>query len=138
MPGEGIDEEAVLLLRSRSNVVDDKRRSIGGFAVAHDHNMRKTTGDRTGHEVAGLVVGRFLRHRKRPPLPLEEALQVRNAPIVDVAVRRLESPVLRIRVEVRLHVLMDELLQVAALRIAHRTDTTSTQTPCSRGTSPFG
>ena len=122
MPSEWIGEEAVLLLCSGPDVVDDERRSVGGFAVAHDHDVRKTTGDRTGHEIAGLVVGGFLRHRKRPPLPFEEALQVRNAPMVDVAVGRLESPVLRIRIEVRLHVFVDELLQIAPLRIAHRTD----------------
>ena len=122
MPSEWIGEEAVLLLCSGPDVVDDERRSVGGFAVAHDHDVREATGDRTGHEIAGLVVGDFLRHRKRPPLPLEEALQVRNAPVVDVAVGRLESPVLWIRIEVRLHVFVDELLQIAPLRIAHRTD----------------
>ena len=122
MPGEEIGEEAVLLLRTGPDIVNDERRSVSGFAVAHDHDVRKTAGDRTGHEVAGLVVGRILLHRKRPPLPLEEALQVRNAPVVDVAVGRLESPVLRVGVEVSLHVLVDEPLQIAPLRIAHRPD----------------
>ena len=122
MPGEGIGEEAVLLLRTGSDVVDDERRSVSRLAIAHDHDMRKASRDQAGHEVSGLVVGRLLRHRKRPALALEEALQVRNAPMVDVAVGRLESPVLRVGVEVSLHVLVDEPLQIAPLRIAHRTD----------------
>ena len=102
--------------------MDDERGSISRLAVAHDHDMRKASRDQAGHEVSGLVVGRLLRHRKRPALALEEALQVRNAPVVDVSVRRLEAPVLRIGIEVRLHVFVDELLQIAPLRIAHRTD----------------
>ena len=40
MPGEGIGEEAVLLLRTGSDVVDDERGSISRLAVAHDHDMR--------------------------------------------------------------------------------------------------
>ncbi len=40
MPGEGIDEEAVLLLRTGPDVVNNERRSVGGFAIAHNHDVR--------------------------------------------------------------------------------------------------
>ena len=92
MTGQGIGKKNVFLLRARADVVDGKRDARRRFPVADDHYVRQLPANHDRHNVARLVVRRILGHGQRIPFPLEIALQVRNAPVVDVRVRRFESP----------------------------------------------
>ena len=92
--GQGIGKKNVFLLCARADVVDGKRNARRRLPVADNHYVRKLSADHCRHDIAGLVVRRIPGHGQRIPFPLEIALQVRNAPVVDVRVRSLESPYL--------------------------------------------
>ena len=115
MTGKGVGEEGVFLPGAPSDVMDDEGCSVGGPLVADDHDMGKMRGDGAGDEVSGFVVVRLLRDREAKSAALEKFFEVGDAAVVNILVGALEPPDFGISGKVRLHVPVDQNLQVEAV-----------------------
>lgn len=112
VPGERELEEAILELRTSSDVVDDPGnfRSIGR---GDDHgDVRQFARDGAGDEVSRQVVCRVLRDGQASASTLEESLKIRHATVVDVFIGGRQAPYLWIDRKAPFHILMNELLEI--------------------------
>lgn len=119
MSGENEVFEPVLLPRAVADIVDDEGEPFRIFLIRDDHDVREVRRHGAGNDVAGEET--FV-HWKTGVLSFEKRHEVRDAAVVDVLIRTLESPVLRIASEISFHVLMDESLKILSEAIAKRTD----------------
>ncbi len=93
MPGERESKEAVLLLGSGSNVVDNERDAFAGFFIAHNHDVRSAS-HRAGNDIAGEIIFWVFAENNGITASFEVGLKVGNATVVNVAIRPLEPPYL--------------------------------------------
>lgn len=120
MPGQGEITEAVLLAGAAADVVDDEGETGGVLFRGDDHDVREVGRDGAGEYVPREVA--LFRKGDSGVFPFEKGNQVRDAAVVDVFVRAGEAPVLRVFRKIRLHVLMNEFLEILSEGIPQCTD----------------
>jgi len=115
-------EKNVFHPRPGSDVVNDHvAAGPGRFLVDYDSDVGDSAAEIPGHQIAGAVSIRIGQKRQALSPVAEEDHQVYDAPMIDVGVGsvsipRSGSPVVRIGVAVRQHVLVDLFLQINPYR----------------------
>ena len=117
MAGDRPGENSVFLLRAASDIVD-QQRALALLAVRDNPAMGQLAADDAGDDIAGQIGLRFLRKGLLRPVAFEECPHVRNAAVIDIAIRFTESPDLGIGGKGLFHIQMDQLLQVKVQPVA--------------------
>jgi hypothetical protein len=115
-------EQTVLLLCAPAYVVNYQRHAVTRLPVADDHNMRPIPANRAGGDITRKVILFPPAHGERVAPSLEVPSQVWNATVVYIAVGLAQSPYSGILRERRLHILMNQFLQIHAEGVPQSTD----------------
>ena len=112
MAGDGVGEEVVILGGTAADVVNDVGNSTGVLLIGDEHDVGAVARDGASDKIARFVVLLFPGDLERDAPALEVGSEIRNPPVIDIFVRSLQSPVFGVFAEVRLHVLVDQFLEV--------------------------
>ena len=108
-------QQDIFDLHTAADVVHHQRDfGILRFLECDDPDMRQVARQHPGDQVAGLISRSVLRYRQVRTGPSEKRLKVGDPPVIDIAVRRTQSPFLRVVCEMRRHILMHHDLQIDA------------------------
>lgn len=108
-------EQTILQHLTVSDIVYNQMPfAIGSTLFGNNPDVGDSAAQVPANDVAGTIIGGFVGNGQRRAFPPEEGHQIGHPAMVDIRIRALQSPLLRIEAEICFHIKMYLFLQVDA------------------------